>query len=141
MRKIIFLLPIVLLFVNCQSKIDKSTLQKINGYWEITSVKTPSGEIKEYTVNTTIDYFELKDSKGFRQKVVPQLDGTYLTNGLKEELTLDETKDQVVFKCKTNYAEWEEEVIKLTEEELVIENDQDIIYHYKRYTPLKITNE
>jgi len=143
MKKFAWLLPLFLLVMGCQSKVDKSTLDKINGYWEITTVKTPDGENKEYKVNTTVDYFEIKDGKGFRQKVMPQLDGkgTFLTNELKEELVLDSASDGVVFQCKTNYATWKETVIKLNEEELVIENDQNIIYHYKRYTPIKISNE
>ena len=89
MKRIISIFTFLLL-VSCQSEIKKEDLSKLNGYWEIKEVSMPSGEKKDYKVNETIDYFQVKNNVGFRQKVMPRFDGKFGTNDIKEEIKIIE---------------------------------------------------
>ena len=138
MKKILKLIPVALLIISCNSKVSPEELNKINGYWEVTLVETPDGEEKEYGMSTSVDYIELKENSGFRQKVVPQIDGKYLTNDVKEFITVKDSALATYLVYKTDYANWTEELVKVSDEVLVVKNDQDFIYHYKRFEPIKI---
>lgn len=138
MKKILSLLLIVLFFGSCKQHIDEKDLVKMNGYWEIEKAELPDGSKKEYKVNTTIDFFEIKGKTGFRKKVMPQLDGTYLMNNLSENITVSNKEGDLILNYSTPYAKWEEEIISLTDEKLVIKNDQDIEYHYKKSKPFSV---
>lgn len=136
MKKIILFL-VFGLFLSCKQSISESDLQNLNGYWEIEKVELPDGEKKEYKVNETIDFFKIIDKKGFRSKVMPQIDGTYLTNDLKEVVVVVLKDGDATIQYKTNYANWNEEIIELSTDKLVVKNQQDLEYHYKR--PVKFS--
>lgn len=138
MKKLLKLFPVALLIISCNSKVTPEELNKINGYWEVTLVETPDGEEKEYGMSTSVDYIELKDNVGFRQKVVPQIDGKYLTNDVKELITVTDSASGTYLVYKTDYANWTEEIVKVSDEVLVTKNDQDFTYHYKRFEPIII---
>lgn len=138
MKNILKLIPVAFLVISCNSKVSPEELNKINGYWEVTLVETPDGEEKEYGMSTAVDYIELKDNSGFRQKVVPQIDGKYFTNDVKELITVKDSASATYLVYKTDYANWTEELVKVSDEVLVVKNDQDFIYHYKRFEPIKI---
>ena len=95
MKKTITIFLLGILIVSCKQSIKDNDIAKINGYWEIQKVELPQGGKKEYKVNETIDFFAVRDNKGFRQKVMPQLDGTYLTNNVKEILAITK-KDGII---------------------------------------------
>ncbi|MCU4188546.1 lipocalin family protein [Flavobacterium sp. HXWNR29] len=136
MKKIILFL-VFGLFLSCKQSISESDLQNLNGYWEIEKVELPDGDKKEYKVNETIDFFKITDKKGFRSKVMPQIDGTYLTNDLKEDVVVVLKDGDATIQYKTNYANWNEEIIELSKDKLVVKNQQDLEYHYKR--PVKFS--
>ena len=136
MKKII-LFFVFGLFLSCKQSISESDLQNLNGYWEIEKVELPDGDKKEYKVNETIDFFKITDKKGFRSKVMPQIDGTYLTNDLKEDVVVVLNDGDATIQYKTNYANWNEEIIELSKDKLVVKNQQDLEYHYKR--PVKFS--
>ena len=136
MKKIILFL-VFGLFLSCKQSISESDLQNLNGYWEIEKVELPDGDKKEYKVNETIDFFKITDKKGFRSKVMPQIDGTYLTNDLKEDVVVVLKDGDATIQYKTNYANWNEEIIELSTDKLVVKNQQDFEYHYKR--PVKFS--
>jgi len=138
MKKVIFLVLVALFLASCKQQIDEKELVKINGYWEIEKAELPDGSKKEYKVNTTIDFFEIKGKKGFRKKVMPQLDGTYLMNDLSENIEVTSNEGEIVLNYSTPYAKWKEEIVSLTDEALVIKNDQDIEYHYKKPKPFSV---
>ena len=121
-----------MVFVSCQKTVLLTDGNKINGYWEIEYVILPGGEKKDYKVSETNDYFELKNNVGFRKKVTPQIDGTYLINDQQESIKLIEKNEGIFIAYATLYAKWEEEILVLTEEELVLKNAQKLEYHYKR---------
>ena len=135
--KKIFLFIVFGLLLSCKQTISKTDLNNLNGYWEIEKVELPDGDKKEYKVNETIDFFKIKDEKGFRKKVMPQLDGTYLTNDIQEDIVIVVKDGDATIQYKTNYASWNEEIVELTKDKLVVKNQQELEYHYKR--PVKFS--
>lgn len=136
MRYLSVILLSIVLF-SCDKTYTDAELAKINGYWEIESV-VMKDSVKEYSVNSTIDYFELKGKVGFRKKVMPQFDGTYRMNDLSEKLDIVQDSGKVYIHYKTDYAQWKEEILELTDKELVLRNSHDIEYHYKKPEPFTV---
>ena len=135
--KRILLLIVLVSVLSCKQKITEADLSNLNGYWEIEKVELPDGDKKEYKVNETIDFFKIDGNKGFRKKVMPQLDGTYLTNDIQEDIVIAVKDGDATIQYKTTYASWKEEIIELTKDKLVVKNEQDLEYHYKR--PVKFS--
>ena len=127
----------LLFLISCNS-VTTADLTKLNGYWEIETAIMPDGTKKEYTINSTIDYFEIKGTAGIRKKVMPQLDGKYLVNDLQETFTFTEEDGKAYLNYKTEYAAWKEEILELDDEELVVKNMHGIEYHYKKPQPFSI---
>ena len=127
-----------LLWISCSKPVSDEDLKHLNGYWEISEVKTADGDTKEFQSNNNVDYFELADHKGSRLKVVPQLDGKKQSNGIAEHFVVLDSANATYLKYTTAYAGWTEKVDRLTAEELVIINKNDIKYTYKRFTPVVI---
>ncbi len=123
--------------LSCKQSFVEADLQNLNGYWEIEKVILPNGEKKEYKVNETIDFFKITKSNGFRKKVMPQIDGTYLTNNIQETVKVELIDGTASIYYSTSYAQWNEEIIELSKDKLVIKNQQDLEYYYKR--PVKFS--
>ena len=138
MKKAVSVFFVTMVMLSCGQKIDQKDLPKINGYWEIEKVLLPDGEKKEYKVNETIDYFMVKDDKGFREKVMPQLDGKYISNDLREDVVIVEKDGDFFINYSTRYAKWSEQIITLSDKELVLKNKQDREYHYKKPIPFSV---
>ena len=131
------LLFIMLLF-SCNSNVKKEDIKKLNGYWEIKEVKFSTGKTKDYKVNETIDYFELKSNKGFRQKVMPQFDGKFQTNGIKENIKVVENDNSFFLEYNTKYGKWKEEIISIEDSILVLKNKENLEYTYKKFKPFSL---
>lgn len=138
MKKVITFFLLGILLYSCKQNVTEQDINKINGYWEIKKVVLKDGEKKDYKVNETIDYFQLKDSKGFRQKVMPQLDGTYKTNDIKETISISNEEGNYFINYSTSYGKWKEEIIEIKDSILVLKNKDDIEYNYKRYQPFSL---
>ena len=138
MKKIVILFWLTLIFVSCSKPISSEELIHLNGYWEISEVQTSEGDKKEFQSNNNVDFFELKDKQGVRSKVVPQLDGSTQSNNIKEHFTVVDSANATYLKYATDYAKWSEKIDKLTTEELIIINENNIKYTYKRFTPITI---
>ncbi|MBK0369913.1 hypothetical protein [Flavobacterium agrisoli] len=133
MKKIATSLLLVLVFIGCQQGVTKTDITKLNGYWEIEKVVRPQGEDKVYGINESFDYFQVDTAGiGIRQKVMPQLNGRFLTNDTHEDVRVKWRQNKTYIDYKTGYAKWSEEIVKLTDTELVLKNDQDKEYHYKK---------
>ena len=141
MKNTIIIVLFSMLFGSCQQKVKPEALSNINGYWEIEKVVLESGEEKEYGINESYDYFEIIDKVGFRKKVMPQLDGTFLVNDTQEAVKVRVVDGQVFFDYATSYAKWSEELIAISEEKLVFKNEQNNIYYYKKATPLNLQGD
>lgn len=138
MKKTLFALFMGLIFVSCSQSIKDTDINKMNGYWEIEKVELPDGDKKDYKVNPTIDFFEVKNNKGFRQKVMPQFDGTYQTNNLKEIISITSEDGDYYVNYTTDYGKWKEEIIELTDSVFVVRNKENLEYHYKRPIPFSV---
>ena len=134
MKKISLLL-FALLLISCHSTIKKEDIKKLTGYWEIKQVKFSTGKTKAYKINETIDYFELKDNQGFRQKVMPQFDGKFKTNNIKETIKILKKDNSFFIEYNTTYGKWNEEIITIEDSTLVLKNNQNLEYTYKRFKP------
>ena len=134
MKKIVVGVVAFLVF-SCTSKVTKEDISKLNGYWEIHQVKMATGEVKDYKVNATIDYFEVKNNVGFRQKVMPQFNGKFLTNGIKESIKIKEDKNAFFIEYTVDANCWQEEIIAIADSTMVLKNKQNIEYTYKKFKP------
>ena len=132
---------IILAFVifSCNRQDPEDQIQHLEGYWEIKRVEILPDSVREYKFNESIDFFELTGKKGVRKKVRPMLDGTYQVTDDSENMEVIVEDDELFLQYTTPFDTWKERVIYAEEDELKIENQEGIIYHYQRYTP--ITNE
>lgn len=129
---------VLVMATSCKKAIPETAISKINGYWEIEKVILADGSKKEYKVNSTIDYFELKDKKGFRQKVMPQLDGTYATNNIREIISVSNEDGEFYVNYTTNFGNWKEEILELEDSVLVLKSAANLEYHYKKPIPFSL---
>ncbi|WP_125723230.1 lipocalin family protein [Flavobacterium ustbae] len=141
MRNTFMILVLSVLFIGCHQKIKQDDVAKLNGYWEIEKVVFAKGEEKEYKMNETFDFFQIKNNKGVRAKVMPQFDGTFLTTDTFENVLVRFAEEQVFLDYRTDYTKWSEEIISLSEDKLVVKNPQNIEYHYKKSGPVNLLND
>ena len=124
-------------FMACsKNKVTQDDLALINGYWEIDKVETPKNQSKQYNVNTTIDFFQIDgNNKGFRKKLIPNFSGKYKGNNHKIQIEIKQLDEKFILINSANKAQekWEEELIAIDTASLVIKNDRNIIYHYKKH--------
>ncbi len=137
MKRILFF-GIILILSSCKEKVSTEDLTLLNGYWEIEQVNLPNGETKAYSVNTTVDYIQIKDLSGFRKKVYPQLDGTYDTSNDSEHFELTEKPEGYEFHYKTELSEWTEKLNSLQADSFSVTNTDNITYTYKRFQPINV---
>jgi len=133
MRNLFLFLSISIFLASCSSEPSLTDLENLNGYWEISKVKGDKDKEKEFSFNENVDYFYLENQEGFRQKMQPQFDGGYKTNGAKENVFVKKENDRIFLYYETLQDEWKEHLIKLTEEELVVKNENGITYTYKKF--------
>lgn len=128
-----FLLGMILLSCNTDSSREK--VDNLNGYWEITKAELPEGITKEFKYSEIVDFIEVDSLTGFRKKVRPQIDGSFITTNDEEVFEVKLENDSINLYYTTPYANWKETVISSEENELVVINPRGIIYTYKRFTP------
>ena len=121
-----------------KEKLDHKNLPDKNGYFgEYGGQLIPEYLIK--IMNEINDaYLEIKDSTGFRQKVMPQFDGKYKTNGLKETIKVFKVDGAYFLGCETPFGKWNEEILSIADSALVLKNKRDQIYTYKRFKPFSL---
>ena len=135
----ISLLVMTVLLSSCQKEQHKININNLNGYWEIVQAQNPYGKNVIYKVNTTVDYFEIKDSLGFRKKLKPNLSGNFTTSKALEEFRCFIENDTIRLNYKTPYDNWTESLLKLNDSLMLIKNQNNFLYTYKRFEPLEIT--
>ena len=133
--KKISLLVLTLVLISCQSSVKREDIKKLNGYWEINKVTFSNGKTKDYKVNETIDYFEVKNNEGFRQKVMPQFDGKFKTININEAIKIIEKGKAFFIEYHTTYGKWKEEIKTIEDSTLVLKNKDNLEYTYKRFKP------
>lgn len=137
MRSISILLFLFIL-TGCTKKVTKEDLTQLNGYWEIDKVIFHDGSTKDYKVNTNVDYIEISDLKGFRKKMQPKFDGSYTTSNDAEPFSILETNGIFKMYYKTNFSDWEEKIISISENNFSVSTKDGITYSYRRFQPISI---
>lgn len=142
MKNTLRILVLSMFFVSCQQKITPDDVAKLNGYWEIEKVVFDKGDDKDYSINVSYDYFEIaKNKKGIRKKVMPQLDGSFIVNDAFENVNVRFKDDKAFLDYSTLYAKWSEEIITLSDKELVLRNQAKNEYHYKKTGAINLTGD
>lgn len=127
---------VIILITACNNQDPEEQIPHLEGYWEIEKVEFSKDSIRTYTFNETVDFLDLEDGKGFRKKVRPQLDGSFQVTNDAEKVELKVQDNSLFLFYSTPYDTWKEKVLKAEENQLKIENERGIIYHYKRFEPL-----
>ena len=137
-----FLILLFFISLGCTSdKVSEADLHYLNGYWEIKEVKFPDGNIKNYSINKTIDYIKMDSLKGYRKKVNPTLDGSFRTNNDAELFTISIAKETVLLSYKNSMTEWTEELINVSQAHFSTRNSDGVTYTYQRFEPINIEKE
>ncbi len=137
MNRVVLLVICILLF-SC-NLVKEEKLILLNGYWEIQEVEFPNGGKKEYKINSNVDYIQLDGSKGYRKKVNPKFDGSFETSDDAELFTITQKNDAYIMRYKNNLSSWEETLVSLSNESFAIKNEEGIVYKYKRFEPITIS--
>lgn len=133
-----FFFFLTFLSVSACTSVSKEKLAILNGYWEIERVEFPNGGQKEYKMNTTIDFIKVNGLKGYRKKMKPRFDGNYETSDDAEYFVITDEKDTYVLSYKNDLSAWKETLMAISEDNFSIQNEDGILYHYKRFEPIKI---
>lgn len=138
MRNTVFILLVAFFVIGCNQK-PEEMIPFIEGYWEISEVKKDGNKLKEFTINTVVDYFEIQeDQTGFRKKLSPTLDGRFQGSEHQTSFQLITTNGALIIEYEGSESRHRETVKKANEKELVLLNDSGFVYIYKPYTPIKI---
>ena len=136
--KHLYFFGVLLLCTSCQEKISQEDIALLNGYWEIEKVRLANGQSKTYTINTTVDYIEVKGESGFRKKMYPNLDGTFDTSNDAEKFTLSKGPHGFEIHYTTELSEWVETLTSISDNSFSVINEEDITYSYKRFEPVNV---
>jgi hypothetical protein len=134
------LLATAIFVLSCSSKKEQSQkidINQINGYWEIVQAQNPYGKNVLYSINSSIVYFEMKDSIGFRKKMKPNVNGSFKTSLDLEKFKVYVENDTIKLAYNTLYSKWNESVLRLNDSLMLIKNDNDFLYTYKRFKPIE----
>ncbi len=131
------LAPCVLLLVlSCSGGPSREDLDYLEGYWEIRRVEFPDGSEKEYRASTSVEYLEWDGTSGFRKKVQPTLQGTFLTSDDALPMEVLWRDGRLFLSFKGEETPWEEEVLELRQDLLITRHAHGLRYEYTRYEPL-----
>ncbi|HMB64519.1 MAG TPA: hypothetical protein VKN36_15670 [Eudoraea sp.] len=121
--------------LGCAEKVNRTDLDHLNGYWEIERVAFPDGSHREYGINTSVDFMFWDGEKGYRKKVQPNLNGTYSTSDDAAFFKIAENRGVFMIRYNNGMSEWEEQIEFISNSELIVVNEENIRYHYKRFQP------
>jgi len=141
LKKVI--LGFIIIIVSCNSSSSpEELLPHIQGYWEISNVKQNDQIISEYNINTLIDYWQLNDDlSGFRKKVQPNLEGKITATQHSLPFTLTTINEELTVNYNDNGRTYKEVIVTANDKELVIIGDQGLIFTYKPYKRITMSNE
>jgi hypothetical protein len=131
----------IFLFIicSCSNEVSEKDLKHLNGYWEIYRVESVNKKITEFKVNSTIDfYFIDNENKGYRKKTSLDFSGVYKTNNIKDKVIIENKNGAYLLKTKTALNNWEDRIINLTPEKLVLKNKKGDVFYYKKHKKLNI---
>jgi len=133
------LLVIVLLAMGCKSNPDKH-IEFIEGYWEIESVYKDNQLLRTFKINSGIDYFKINaDLKGFRKKLKPNFSGTFQTSKDVLNFKIEIQNNGLFLNYIDNATSFREKVLEANKEKLVIKSNSGLVYNYKPYEALDLS--
>jgi hypothetical protein len=100
----------------------------------ISKVEVESGESRDFGFAPTVDYIEIENKKGFRKKVKPRLNGTFIVTDDVENIVVKVENDSINLYYSTKMDQWKETLVSSDKNELVFENEQGKLYTYERFT-------
>jgi hypothetical protein len=127
----------VLIFVtvvisSCSQKVDLTSINLINGYWQIKKVVNAKGDKKEYKINEIYDYFEIKNNNGFHKKVQWQPTGTFLVNEAQDIVKISVEEEKVYLNFATQFGKHKEELESISDTEMVLVSDLETEFYYEK---------
>lgn len=136
MKNILLIFLLAIAVTSCKQQTPEEKLVNLNGYWEIEKVEFSRDSIKEFRMSENVDYFEIENGVGFRKKVRPQYDGTYIVTEDAEKIEAKIENDSLNLYYSTPFDSWKETVLHAGVDKLSIKNNRGLIYHYKRFKSL-----
>lgn len=122
------------LFLSCSNNVTQDDLQNLNGYWDIEMVESESKKITKFGINSTIDFYYLDDTnQGYRKKAKPDFSGKYRANNIKDKITVTHENEHFIIHTTTALDSWDDTIIELTKEKLILQNDKGVLFHYKKH--------
>ncbi|HUH52160.1 MAG TPA: hypothetical protein VLZ11_08675 [Flavobacterium sp.] len=139
MKKIYLFAILLATCLSCTS-LEKSDIHFLNGYWEIEKVKQPDAKEIDFGMNTIYDYYEVDAThKGFYVKASPQLDGTFIVDDFRDEIKVVEKSGKFFIEFHSEFDDREMTITELTADKLVLKNQEDKTYYYKKASPINLT--
>jgi hypothetical protein len=121
-------------FLSCSHKVTQKDLGNLNGYWDIEMVESASKKITKFGINSTIDYYHLEETnQGYRKKVKPDFSGKYRANNIEDKIIVTHKNEHFVIHTTTALDSWDDIIIELTKEKLILQNDKGVLFHYKKH--------
>lgn len=133
MRIYSWILFVTLILVSgCNSKIEESDLALINGYWRIDFITQKNETFRPKGLSKLIDHYSLEKGKGLRKKVQPLIDNKFFVTNDQNPFTVVYEGSDCYVQFETQWDQWREKILKLNEEELVLEHSEKK-YHYVKF--------
>ena len=127
-----FFLTSFILCIGCKNKITSSELDLLNGYWSIDYITYKDETFYPKGGTKLLDFYEVNDKEGIRKKTQPLLNKKFLVTKDLNNFNIKFINRDCYLSFQTVWDEWEEKVIKLNQNKLVLEH-QEKRYHYKRF--------
>lgn len=138
MKKTLVYFLLLFIMTSCGEKIKESDLTNLDGFWEIEKVELANDILKEYKINEEVEQIQYKNNEGVRRKVVLLYNGNFLSNNIKQKFSIQKKEDSYYIINKTDFSEWEEEIISLSNDKLVVKNKEGMEYYYKKRNDIKL---
>ena len=127
-----FFLSSLILCFSCKNKITLGELDLLNGYWSIDYITHKNETFYPKGTTKLLDFYEVNDRDGIRKKTQPQMNNKFLVTKDLNNFKIKFINKNYYLSFQTVWDQWEEKVIKLNQNKLVLEH-QEKIYHYKRF--------
>lgn len=129
------LLVVFITLIGCSTKVSPKNIDWINGYWIIVKAEAPNGETRHFKGTVEVDFFEYNGSKGFRKKLKPILGNQFNSTNDAVGFTIAFKKKLCVITYSRQNHSWQEEVVSVNDEELLLKDGRGVLLYYKRYLP------
>lgn len=138
MKKVSIILMSFVFFTSC-SQDPEDYIEHLSGYWEIDRVEKNNDIIKDYSISTMVDYFEMTNTyQGFRKKVSPKLDGSYIVTQHDSPFTLKIENNKLNIYYSINNVTFKETIKFASKDALIISNADGFTYIYKPFTQISL---